>query len=100
MDKEDFRMRPEIKEKWVGALRSGQYKQCRNELHDGEGYCCLGVLVLTCGGKSSLERDTRLRGEDLAEFGISFHTEGLLVSMNDSEGYSFPEIANYIEERL
>lgn len=30
--------------KWVAALRSGKYTQCRRRLHiKGDGYCCLGV---------------------------------------------------------
>jgi hypothetical protein len=38
-------MNPEIKQRWVEALRSGEYKQTREELYDGNGgYCCLGVL--------------------------------------------------------
>ena len=43
-------MIPEIKEKWVRALRSGEYKQAeqslRREITPGTmGYCCLGVLT-------------------------------------------------------
>lgn len=31
--------------RWVEALRSGEYKQCRGALHKpGDGFCCLGVL--------------------------------------------------------
>ena len=42
-------MNKEIKKKWLAALRSGKYKQTRNQLRevvaDGEdGFCCLGVL--------------------------------------------------------
>jgi len=49
------RMNPEIKSKWIAALRSGQYEQARGGLQrilyrDNEtghidcGFCCLGVL--------------------------------------------------------
>lgn len=37
-------MNPEIKERWVAALRSGEYAQTMGFLHDKEGFCCLGVL--------------------------------------------------------
>lgn len=38
-------MKPEVKEKWIAALRSGEYRQARGVLNDGQGgYCCLGVL--------------------------------------------------------
>lgn len=38
-------MKPEIKEQWVAALRSGKYQQTRGYLRDSKGYCCLGVLT-------------------------------------------------------
>lgn len=31
-------------ETWIKALESGNYSQARRVLHDGEGFCCLGVL--------------------------------------------------------
>lgn len=37
-------MKPEIKEKWLTALRSDEYKQARNQLKVGDSFCCLGVL--------------------------------------------------------
>lgn len=32
------------KDKWLTALRSGEYKQTKECLRDNKGYCCLGVL--------------------------------------------------------
>jgi hypothetical protein len=37
-------MKPEIKEKWLAALRSGDYWQTQEALKDCIGFCCLGVL--------------------------------------------------------
>lgn len=39
-------MNKDVKEKWLAALRSGEYVQGRNFLHrtDDGGMCCLGVL--------------------------------------------------------
>lgn len=37
-------MNKEIKEKWLEALRSGEYKQARSTLRIYDNYCCLGVL--------------------------------------------------------
>ncbi len=37
-------MKPEVKEAWVKALRSGEYQQTTIRLRRNEGYCCLGVL--------------------------------------------------------
>ncbi len=37
-------MNPEIKERWITALRSDEYRQTTNYLNRNGGYCCLGVL--------------------------------------------------------
>lgn len=37
-------MKPEIKEKWIAALESGDYPQTMGKLQDDIGFCCLGVL--------------------------------------------------------
>lgn len=38
-------MNPEVKGKWLTALRSGDYEQIDGQLNKGnEGFCCLGVL--------------------------------------------------------
>lgn len=49
-------MKPKIKEQWVAALRSGEYKQGKSALRalDKKGelkYCCLGVLCDILGRK-------------------------------------------------
>ncbi len=41
-------LKPEVKEAWVTALRSGEYRQGQGRLRGGlihDCYCCLGVLV-------------------------------------------------------
>ena len=38
-------MNPEVKVKWLEALRSGEYRQTKGELRSsGDRFCCLGVL--------------------------------------------------------
>ena len=37
-------MNPQIKARWVAALRSGDYTQGKGALRRGDEYCCLGVL--------------------------------------------------------
>jgi hypothetical protein len=37
-------MKKEIAERWVKALRSGEYKQGKEQLKSKDGFCCLGVL--------------------------------------------------------
>ena len=38
-------MNPEIKKRWVEALRSGEYRQGKIRLKGSSGFCCLGVLT-------------------------------------------------------
>jgi hypothetical protein len=38
------KMNPEVKARWVAALRSGEYEQTTDFLKDKDGHCCLGVL--------------------------------------------------------
>ncbi len=109
-------MKPEIKAKWLEALRSGEYKQTKERLATEDGkFCCLGVLCelalaegITSKGKdeegifydsshksmpptavlewSNVSRDYGLTTYDIAE-------------LNDN-GKTFSEIADIIEEQL
>lgn len=38
------KMNPEVKVRWLEALRSGKFKQGNGALCNEGGYCCLGVL--------------------------------------------------------
>ncbi len=42
-----------LKTKWIEALRSGEYSQATEKLHDENngGYCCLGVLCKVMGAE-------------------------------------------------
>lgn len=51
-------MNTEVKEKWLNALRSGEYRQGTAFLKRGEALCCLGVLCdlfIKDGGKAHWE---------------------------------------------
>jgi len=37
-------MNSNVKQKWIAALKSGEYKQGRYKLREDDNYCCLGVL--------------------------------------------------------
>lgn len=39
-----IKLKPEVKEAWVKALRSGEYPQSTRSLQNNNGFCCLGVL--------------------------------------------------------
>lgn len=38
-------MNSQVKEKWIAALRSGEYQQGTCRLRSNRGFCCLGVLT-------------------------------------------------------
>lgn len=106
------KMNPEWKEKWIKALRSGEYEQGVNRLKRDGKFCCLGVLC-DISGMAEWEGNAYMGNEsilpyELAEkmgitpwgdlaFGLTF---GLtLTHLNDS-GRSFGDIADIIEKEL
>ena len=102
---------PEMKQKWIEALRSGVYQQGRGKLRwENNSYCCLGVLcdIVDPSGWSSEAEDQRYTHHDREGFppyevtdkvGLLCHEIHNLALMND-DGVSFEEIANHIEELL
>ena len=117
-------MRKSVKEKWLKALRSGEYKQTKQCLKDEVGYCCLGVLC-DLHSKSVKKKGFVFKGDKLGKFlydnchgclsdivekwaGIDhnggcgeFHYKNgkldNLANLND-KGKSFKQIANIIEK--
>lgn len=108
-------MDPELKSKWVDALRSGKYKQGRGYLCRDDAYCCLGVLCDISGiGEWKNVPDenglTYVTSQDQDRFGLPYsvreeipesklHILSTLACMND-DGVSFETIAKEIEEKL
>jgi hypothetical protein len=121
-------MNPEIKDKWLAALESGQYQQGKGVLRNASNeYCCLGVLcdllAPNCWSSETREVSTAVNGVDLRVesydfmgelYGrepyslprdLAFPTEldhgdiREVIEMNDA-GESFSAIAKYIREHL
>lgn len=94
----------EFKEKWVNALRSGEYKQGKNALHNQffGTYCCLGVAEDILKIKSASTACLVGDGFPEAIRGAASSNDlvALLTNMNDNQGKSFSEIADYIEANL
>lgn len=103
-------MNPQYKEKWLKALRSGEYKQGGGYLQRDGKFCCLGVLCEIAEVPFTLAplniREYRDAGQYhlderlLERFGLSIDDQEELVRMNDILGNSFAEIVDYIEENL
>jgi hypothetical protein len=114
-----MKMNKELKDRWVAALRGGDYEQGDGSLcADNSGklsYCCLGVLCDIvnphnwkhhgCGNSSMYQFENDEESWDmptksfLESRGISWWEAETLSNMNDG-GESFSVIATYIEERL
>ena len=108
---------PSVKEKWVKALRSGEFKQGTGNLFYDKAYCCLGVVCKLSGiSDDSLHYkgmpaslDIKLRNklpnffrqnpEDEHGNRIDNNIINKLAGFND-EGKSFNWIAGYIERYL
>lgn len=101
----------ELKERWVAALRSGEYKQGKSRLCRRKRYCCLGVLAEIQGELkkgnvyySQGPDDCGHSGFLADEFERDFHylsrdTQMYLATKND-KGESFEDLADYIEEEI
>lgn len=100
----------EQKQKWIEALRSGNYKQGTHRLYHKytDRYCCLGVLCDVLGFKKVTNGDIQ-RGAFCIDDIILTHCinysnkeiipsklEEELIHMNDN-GNSFEFIASFIE---
>lgn len=102
-----------FKEKWLIALRGGEYKQCKGRLHDDGRYCCLGIACMIHRVSVSQMDDYPLKGASNQSFsnipkymdvivnGKDMHTtpSQILIGMND-KGESFNKIANWIDTNL
>ena len=105
-------MNPELKAKWVKALRSGEYIQGKGYMNRNGKFCCLGVLaeVLELPKQVDDVRCDTYTYEPQAstwgfmtdaaeEYGL-IDEQAHLQLMNDSSLNTFDEIADYIEKSL
>lgn len=95
-------------DKWIKALRSGEYKQTIQALQDKNGYCCLGVackiLIKTPDmHEDSLIGDFPYQQKHAPEWlkcinsNFEFKTGINLTDLNDIEHFTFDEIADLLE---
>lgn len=105
-------MTPEIKTKWVEALRSGKYKQGflhlkHSNMKKEVSYCCLGVLCEVLNAPVTMKGNFYFfkTGDFISQYSISKKilpdfVQTILAGFNDSQRKSFNEIAGWIEENL
>jgi hypothetical protein len=106
-------MDKQLKQKWIKALRSGQYQKTSGDLHDGERFCALGVLCDVQGAEWQIRNDgytyypkgcriplKRLLPNKYRD-GLDAETEMRIAVMNDHyRQNNFSMIADYIEKNL
>lgn len=123
----EFKLPKVFADKWLTALRSGDYEQTKEMLYStGEssgtvtrpkqGYCCLGVAGAICGysleqmeDQSDLFSLIREWGEPSEMNGIEVPNElansdesftEQCIKLNDSMDYTFAEIADWLEQNV
>jgi len=104
----------EHRKQWAEALRSGKYEQGLGRLRDGDKFCCLGVACDISGlGEWSKEIPkgeymfmTTVLPEAVKEWiGVQHNSPCYYrddkiryLAKDNDEGYSFNEIARFIED--
>ena len=123
-------MNPTVKQKWLTALRSGEYEQAQHELHTHDHhFCCLGVLCDLYATEHNVPWQLRedfsgyliLANKDILPAEVAdwaelrdinpsvpdeVHQDGdqlyliELSAYNDDHDYDFNQIADLIERHL
>jgi hypothetical protein len=117
-------MDKELVQKWIDALRSGQYRQAKSKLHIGDRHCCLGVATELIHGQDCWEdsNSTDIYGNIVYKYTVGSTTCEELLDVMDAElvglsimqgdltqeylsdmndyGDSFEEIADFLERHL
>mgnify|MGYP001614085498 FL=1 len=101
---------PEFKDRWIKALRNGEYTQWRGNLRYGNSFCCLGVACdisalgrwsgeeFKCAdGEFSLISVPRLVREAI---NLDMSVNYSLAKKNDSGKWDFKRIARWISRYL
>jgi len=102
-------VKKDIAEKWVKALRSGEYEQGRGQLRINNKHCCLGVLC-DISKLSIWDQDSYIKGSsaitlptevkmwaDMKSGGGHLGEDKLSLWQLNDAGKTFSEIANIIE---
>lgn len=113
-------MKKAIKDKWIAALRSGEYKQGKGALQKEGAFCCLGVLgdcmpeLVHWKQTAALNKLLVASNVEVGHYdhsgatipnvvrekiGLSNGDQAHLMYQNDS-GASFQEIADWIEKNI
>tara|TARA_R110000823_G_scaffold253380_1_gene375889 strand:- start:346 stop:744 length:399 start_codon:yes stop_codon:yes gene_type:complete len=121
-ERKDYILPADFKKGWIDALKSGEYNQVEGSFYEvGCGYCALGVAIVEClsidksflAGMSTLDNiceNYKIPYADVKipwRYGSSDRTvrdtvelEDMIMEMNDGDGASFNQIADWIDENV
>ena len=90
----------EVRDRWVAALRSGEYEQTNRTLHDRAtgAFCANGVLLDTLSydwGNSAMSGSYKRVNELLGDV-----NRVRVENLNDGFGWSFERIAEWVEQNV
>lgn len=90
-----------LKQKWIKALRGGEFKQGRGRLKKANRHCCLGVLQAIAPDikSDSIYLLADIRNSRSYITGLPISKQQTLATMND-DANDFLEISNWIEKRI
>lgn len=98
---------------WIAALRSGDFIQGKDSLHNSAGYCCLGVGVCVLIPHDKIQLDSMglfiygdypVHQENaplwLKQINENFNMRygKYLSHLNDRDGFTFNQIADILEQ--
>jgi len=92
-----------LKNRWIKALRSGEYKQGIGQLFNkaDNSYCCLGIYCKVNDIKiTNFGKDMDRKGYMPLNNLIGHDNVSKLWNMNDAKNYSFQKISEWIEKNL
>lgn len=98
----NYKLPKEFAQKWVNALRSGEYKQTQKCFTKGQDCFCalgLGYFILGCEPKKNKQGGWNLLGIHNDQMEILNPLFDEITTINDS-GKSFLEAANWIEANV
>lgn len=99
-------MNRDVKARWINALRNGGHVQARGTWGRGDaedGMCCLNVLYFVETGALALSTERPLSDAGPTEFvhkTIGHEAFVTLTNMNDRDGRTFAQIADWVETNI
>tara|TARA_R110000803_G_scaffold40778_3_gene87792 strand:+ start:2103 stop:2501 length:399 start_codon:yes stop_codon:yes gene_type:complete len=122
IERKDYKLPADFKKGWIDSLTSGEYEQIDGAFYEkGCGYCAIGVAIIECLSIDKSFLDGMMTLDQICEkykipyadvkipwgYGSSDRTiadtidlEDVIMEMNDGDGYSFNQIAEWIEDNV